>query len=324
MNNSRKNGFTLVELLVVIAIIGILIALLLPAVQAAREAARRAQCTSNVKQVGIGLHLYHDTHNQFPPGYGYYYKNSNGSLALAEWPWIMRLYDYIEQDAVVDEITWDWNPGMSHHGVPRGNMQAMVARIDIFQCPSDPSVVTRFNEGGTCSYLGGFGKARASYAGNFGIGQMEASGRTAGIFGNCHGDSMRDITDGTSSTLLTSELIVGGKCSIRGDTSYDEGPVYMHDYTPNDPTPDLVRWCDPSDGQPGTASPCVYDSSTLGGGILGNKLNMVLHTSRSMHPGGVNSGMCDGSVRFISADIDLATWRALGTPKGGETIAYEF
>ena len=315
-----RAGFTLVELLVVIAIIGILIALLLPAVQAAREAVRRLQCANNVRQVGLALHMYHDTNGRFPPGYGYMIgqPGNGGTTATGpEWPWIMRLFPYIEQDAVVDEIDWTWNPGWSAGGVPVGNLQVMEAQVEILHCPSDPTVSTMFNADRTC-YPRGMPMARASYAGNFGQGQMEAVDRVPGIFGFNHGARIGDITDGTSHTLLTSELIAGGMCSIRGALSYDEGPVFMVDHTPNDPTPDLVRWCDSNDGQTAAQSPCVYRAGTLGGGVLGNTLNMILHTSRSMHPGGVNAGLCDGSARFITDDVSLDVWQKMGTPATGE------
>lgn len=317
MLKQRKKGFTLVELLVVIAIIGILIALLLPAVQAAREAARRAQCTNNCKQVCLALHMYHDAHGQFPPGYGYITDSS-----YCEWPWCMRLFDYIEQDAVVDSIDWTWNPGYAFAGIPVGNQQAIEANIAILQCPSDPSAAKRFDEEGTCSeYVQNPPYGRTSYAGNFGRGQMEADDHVDGIFAKNSNTSIRDITDGTSNTTLVSELVAGGTCSIRGAVAYDEGPVYMHNYSPNDPTPDMTRWCDENDGNNSAKSPCIYSSGTLGGGILSNDLNMVLHTSRSMHAGGVNSGLCDGTVRFVSEDIDLDVWWALGTPAGGEVLS---
>ena len=326
MSATRQRGFTLVELLVVIAIIGILIALLLPAVQAAREAARRAQCTNNVRQVGLALHMYHDINKQFPPGYGYMHgePGSGGTKAWGpEWPWIMRLFPYLEQDAVVDAIDWTWNPGVSYAGVPPGNLQAIGAQVETLQCPSDPTVSTRFDSQGTCSHLKPPPKGRTSYAGNFGRGQMEADPRIAGIFGFNHGARLGDISDGTSHTLLTSELIPGGTCSIRGAISYDEGPVFMVDYTPNDPTPDLVRWCDAGDGDSAARSPCARSSGTLGGGVLGNTLNMILQTSRSMHPGGVNSGLCDGSVRFVGDDVSLDVWHWLGTPAGAEVFTLD-
>ena len=99
--------------------------------------------------------------------------------------------------------------------------------------------------------------------------------------------------------------------TIRGAIAYDEGPAFMVDYTPNDKTPDLTRWCDPTDSHlTGAVSPCFYTSGNRG--ILGAVLNMVRHTSRSRHPGGVNSGMCDGSVRFVSSMISLEVWQAIG------------
>lgn len=154
--------------------------------------------------------------------------------------------------------------------------------------------------------------ARISHGGNLGLGQMEATGpsRIFGVFAYNYGAGSADMLDGTRNTLLTAELIAGRGLTIRGAHSDDEGPVVMMDYGPNDPTPDLVRHCDPLDVNAGSA-PCLLVFSTL---------NMVMHTSRSMHPGGVVVGLCDGSVRFVGQSIALTTWRSLATPKGGEVV----
>ncbi len=102
-------------------------------------------------------------------------------------------------------------------------------------------------------------------------------------------------------------------CTIRGTHSYDEGPLYMHHYSPNDTTPDQVRWCSDAD----LVSPqAPYIKIT--------NQNMVLHTSRRHHPGGVTLGLCDGSVRFISETISLGVWQAIGTPDGGEVVDIDF
>lgn len=316
-------GFTLVELLVVIAIIGILIAMLLPAVQAAREAARRMQCSNNVKQIALAAHMYESTHGHFPVGYGYMnctIGNSDGDDP--EWPWILRLFPYLELDASLQDIDWTWNPGIAMTGIPSGNEKIISAQVGSLQCPSDPSVKNRFNENGNCEASCPYG--RTSYAGNFGQGRMESTStnRKAGVFGFNYGARLKDIRDGTSQTLLTSELIPGGECSIRGAIAYDEGPVFMVDYAPNDKTPDMTRWCDSTDSHlTGVVSPCFYIGGLLGGPSL--PLNMVLHTSRSKHPGGVNSGMCDGSVRFVNSTISLDVWQAMGTAAEGETVEIE-
>ena len=313
----RRRAFTLVELLVVIAIIGILIALLLPAVQAAREAARRMQCSNNVKQVVLAAHMYHQSHGHFPPGYGYMHSGPrNSGLYDPEWPWMLRLFSYMELDASLKNIDWTWNPGTAFIDMPEGNKKIITAKISGLQCPSDPSVSKSFNEDGSCSSAAPpYG--RSSYAGNFGRGQMEAVDHIDGVFGYNHGAKLRDITDGTSQTLLVSELIVGGICSVRGAVAYDEGPVFMQDYTPNSRAMDMVRWCDSTDGMPGAVAPC--ENTDGNSGVLVLK-NMVLHNSRSMHPGGVNTGMCDGSVNFVVDNISLDIWQAMGTPAGEEVI----
>ena len=316
MVQKQHRAFTLVELLVVIAIIGILIALLLPAVQAAREAARRMQCSNNIKQVGLAAHMYHQSHGHFPIGYGYMIspKGSSG-WDDPEWPWILRLFPYMELDASLKDIDWTWNPGTSGSGIPAGNKKVLMAQVSGLCCPSDPSAMQYYNPGGSCFGPGSASYGRTSYAGNFGQGQMEQSVRVDGVFGHNYGARIRDIKDGTSQTLLTSEIICGGPCTARGIVAYDEGPVFMQDYTPNSLVVDMVRVCDPSDSQPGSVAPCA--ASVM-------QLNMILHTSRSMHPGGVNSGLCDGSVRFVGENIPLDIWMAMGSPDGGESIDEEF
>ena len=321
----KRRGFTLVELLVVIAIIGVLVALLLPAIQAAREAARRSQCMNNSRQIGLALQNYHSTHGSLPPGYGPlpeggYGQGLAGGTPYAEWSWAARLFGYLEQAAISGAIDWDWNPGQVA-SAPATIKEVITAKVSSFHCPSDDSVNTNFNEGKVC-YAGGAldeGYGRLSYAGNFGQGQLEAvkapdGPKLDGVFSYNHGDSFRQITDGTSNTLLIAEIIPGGPCSIRGVFAYDEGPVFMQDYVPNSTVPDLVRWCDKEDDVSlgvYTAAPCNPQLS---------KLNMVLHTARSRHPGGIVTGFCDGSTRYISDNINLIVWKAYGTPREGEIV----
>jgi prepilin-type N-terminal cleavage/methylation domain-containing protein len=318
----RLRAFTLVELLVVIAIIGILMSMILPAVQSARESGRRTQCMNNTKQIATACHTYHATYNSFPPGYGTLPLNGYGTGVAQstwlqkdyqEWPWLAWLFPYIDETASARYINWKWNPGGAGSGYPPENLQIVTGKYPVYQCPSDDSVKTNWNEGNACAGGGwsALGHSRASYAGNFGQGQLEAANRKQGVFRYNYGLRTAKIHDGTAKTLLTSEIIPGGNCSIRGTVSYDEGPVFMQDYQPNDLTPDAVRWCDATDRYTGRA-PCA---DTL------SQLNMVLHTSRSMHPTGVVTSFCDGTVRFITDDISLSTWRALGTPDGGETAA---
>lgn len=136
----RKQGFTLVELLVVIAIIGILVALLLPAVQAAREAARRMQCSNNLKQLGVALHNYHDTHKSMPPGF-LPKRNANGAKTnnVNLWAWGALVLPFMEQQALHDKL----NVGNNHLELisstagPGTLKEVMQQAIPSFRCPSD-------------------------------------------------------------------------------------------------------------------------------------------------------------------------------------------
>jgi prepilin-type N-terminal cleavage/methylation domain-containing protein len=335
----QRRGFTLVELLVVIAIIGVLVALLLPAVQAAREAARRSQCVNNSKQIALGCQNYHASHGALPVGYGPLGPNDYGKGAAAtgaEWSWAARLFGVMEQATISGAIDWDWNPGVVAGASP--TIKAVrTAKIPGFHCPSDEGASVNWNEGQACTPGDPEGYGRISYAGNFGscadtvppaapaasasASFLEAPRegvrypRVDGVFSHNHGDKFGQITDGTSNTLLTAELVVGGPCSMRGVFAYDEGPVFMQFYSPNDTTADTVRWCDVQDDQaktPGSKAPCLPNAPDL---------NMILHTARSYHVGGVVTSRCDGSANLISDDVDLFVWRALGTPRGDEVVA---
>ncbi len=319
-------GFTLIELLVVIAVIGILIAILLPAVQAAREAARRMRCNNNLKQIGLALHMYHDVHGRFPPGYGYEtrpYGAPTRSTAHGLWSWIPRLYAQIEQPGFAQTIKWEFGAGdVNKSWYPAENRKIVTAKIPLLHCPTDPNVLRNKGEGGSCPnsipMSVGYpaeGLGQTSYAANVGRGRMEATDgtRVNGVFAYHYGASIAEIRDGTSNTLLLSELMAL-PCDPPGWATYETGPVFMQDHAPNDPTPDIVDACG-RDGLPAGYPGCIDGFRTPPYG-----LNRVLYSARSYHPGGVNAALCDGSVRFVPNTIDLATWQALGTPKGGEPI----
>lgn len=233
--STRRTGFTLVELLVVIAIIGILVALLLPAVQRVRETARRMQCGNNLKQIGIALHNYHDTHRTFPvsmvgPGapYGTHY-------GTGFYSWLALLLPYIEQAPVADII--DFRVNMADRGggdcyvFPGAtisqthiNAAAATARIASFACPSESFEMTQA--------MGSARPAPGSYAGNIGW-----PSNTTGIDGNrsarkhngfiplvnpvspkaWHSTEMRLgwIKDGSSHTLAVTERVVSSVATWR-------------------------------------------------------------------------------------------------------------
>lgn len=179
--NHRSRGFTLVELLVVIAIIGILIALLLPAVQAAREAARCMQCTNNLKQLGLAMHLYHDAHDMFPPDA---VASPGGAGApLPRWSWGSCLLPFVEQEPLCQFL----NPqgGTAPTGSPTNGLQTALA---VFLCPSDPPSSSAFN----ANYAGNYGKSNYVYSASF----TQCS---------AYAIRMADVTDGLSNTMVVAE-----------------------------------------------------------------------------------------------------------------------
>jgi prepilin-type N-terminal cleavage/methylation domain-containing protein/prepilin-type processing-associated H-X9-DG protein len=245
---SHRRGFTLIELLVVIAIIAVLIALLLPAVQAAREAARRAQCTNNLKQIGLAMHNYHQTANKFPQGKsmsasmpGYSNQNYAG---WTEWSSLAQMLPYMEQTAVYNAINFSYCSGYSYGAYC--NVSAANTVISSFLCPSD----TNADKGGPppatvqavagwggnstyspniCSYRGSIGTTTSIYGwsnGQKGVGYaccapnpLNLSGAGAasvgfqpfstGVYGFWVCYGINDITDGSSNTIAFAESLVG-------------------------------------------------------------------------------------------------------------------
>ena len=307
--NRGRDGFTLVELLVVISIIGILVALLLPAVQSAREAARRSQCAGNLKQLSLAVHNYHTTHGSMPVG----------AYACCWGTWMIGILPYIEQQAAADLYNHNdmYGADGSYRYIGSHNIAVTSQRYSIATCPSDrPAAHWRVtchnyaaNYGNTGCYL------RPELNGViFGGAPFVMSG---GIGSPALVYSFKHITDGLSTTFMFGETVQGQGLGngddindLRGFVFWGVSAGFTTYLAPNTSQPDIMgsyHWCNSEvDGNP----PCVASMSGMPA-MLG---------SRSHHPGGVHVSFCDGSVRFISDNIDLGIWRALSTRKGKEMI----
>ena len=329
----HREAFTLVELLVVIAIIGVLVAILLPAVQKVREAANRVSCKNNLKQIGLALHSYHGVHGSFPKG------SLNKKMPPYAWTapritYMIFLYPHMEQDTIYK--MWDPNVTLATPGIggvipwcgstnSLGPDAPTAIVVNILVCPSDgwggPTSTLKTSNGlvlGTwnnSNYLGFFGDR------NYGAGLPGASpANKKAAFGYDYGARLGDITDGTSNTMVFAEYLTGlsqeaAPNDFRGVTWIDI-PGFSQLYTqstPNSSSPDLFYPAKYCYNFPDLNLPCAASS-----------WEETTAASRSRHPGGVNVLMCGGSVHFISQNIDLATWQALGSINGGEVIQADF
>jgi len=298
---NRRHAFTLIELLVVVAIIAILIALLLPAVQAAREASRRISCTNNLKQLGLALHNCHDTCGRFPPG-------------RDPWPSPFsthaRLLPFLEQENVQKLI--DFTQATST-GV---NLTAAKSALKLFQCPSDT----------TTGRVPGSQFGGCNYVANVGTGINNGDYVTGdGVFLLNRPMTFADLKDGTSNTAAFSESLIGDggtspvsparqAVQLSGSTPTTAAACGAGPYTGNRGD----RWI--NGGYLATLYNHYFTPNTTSWDCLNASNNFGLKAARSNHRGGVNLLLCDGSVRFVTDNINVTIWQALATRSGNEVV----
>ncbi len=333
----HRRGFTLIELLVVIAIIGVLIGLLLPAVQTAREAARRAQCTNNLKQVGIAIHNYHSSWNCFPVGFLYPEADQTapGIPALHyRWSVLAQLTPFLEQTNVYNALNMNWPIAAGGSGAYGAgpwvlfpaNLTSRQSVVQSFLCPSDNGQRVDPNSGPT----------NYAFCTGDGMNQGDVTG-ARGAFVLGQPQSIATLTDGSSNTVGGSEQLLG----LPGVA--DQGS----------PTPqpmDTRRAIARSASLPLTDATCqaagrgwrLDKGNGWWDGDYRNTLynhylppnakqfdclgpfvphNPAWKAARSLHPGGVNALFCDGHVGFVKETIALTTWRGLSTRSGGEVLS---
>jgi prepilin-type N-terminal cleavage/methylation domain-containing protein len=319
------HGFTLVELLVVIAIIATLVGLLLPAVQGAREAARRTQCLNNLKQMGLALHLFHETNRRLPPAFAT--KETPGNVnwrSLPQtpgffepgWSFFVSILPFIEEDALFKQLNLSL-PIMDPANVAARSQAALVS---LYVCPSDTGPrlvdVRDFGPSSSAVALSGDGTVItlapvSSYAGLIGTNDHEHNGAFDGVFFRNGRLKLGQISDGTSKTICIGERMsrmaeatwlgsITGSEVVHADGWWQRlgYPTRSHNYRPaNCQITCHIR----------SSGPNLPTNSPSG--------------FFSPHTGGCNFLNVDTSVRLISDDVDLTIFRALATRAGGEAVA---
>ena len=346
MRRKRKVGFTLVELLVVIAIIGILVALLLPAVQAAREAARRMQCSNNLKQLGLALHNYHDVFKIFPPALlnsGHVtaaYQAANFPEGPRNHSGMLFLLPFMEQTPLHSQINFNVataqrNPnGQSPPPLSAVNDPFTSQRLKMLECPSHPQAGENAAPSADVNYTFRNSK-RTNYVfstGSFTDGNANHQGLNndirQGAFGNNGGAKIADITDGTSSSLAFGEaaggrqkvatqygpwglqgvhtcchgrVLTGSSTVLDAATAYAPGTFcYSQNYHIN------AHWISGTSGTACTGTP-----------IFGKT---YAWTFNSLHPGGAQFTLCDGSTQFLAQTMDYLVLARLSFIHDGQPV----
>ncbi len=304
----RQTGFTLVELLVVIPIIGVLVALLLPAVQSAREAARALTCKNKIKQLALALHNYHAGHRVFPPGCVTNVRGtmcSGGRINLdGRAPWTVLVLPFLEQEARWSRFKFDatFNGVITDDVYQNSGNRAEQERPNAaYQCPSDPNSQPDVSNNNYYGVQGGGATPECIPPGQPGYTEFRNwVFFTNGIFFNNSSVRIGHIHDGTTNVFLLGET--------RYQTPTTQQAVYGQSWASSFRTHgnwnrvnNVAASQEPINLFPVTGWMLSYDARTFG----------------SFHPGGCHFAMADGSVHFVSENIDLATYRALGARSDG-------
>ncbi|MEM6329364.1 MAG: DUF1559 domain-containing protein [Planctomycetota bacterium] len=345
-NPRRRSAFTLVELLVVIAIIGVLIALLLPAVQAAREAARRMSCSSKMKNLALGAHNHHSSMGHFPVSKGFTAANDGPQGGGSAAGWILQMLPQIEEQPLYDRFQEGgafegvWRIGRGRSPAPGFGLgsnengivvpELMATQLEILQCPSDDNVQQLSTEQygwamvpvALTSYKGVAGDTVVgetngttftNSASQFPSGQYTQPAPDYTTQNDCHRDTrcrgiffrqswrrpvtFAKISDGTSKTFMMGEDVPA--YNFHSTAFYSDGD-----------------WCS-----------CNTPLNNLVGlppETIGPEFWWEQRGFRSLHPGGANFALADGSVRFIAESVDNVLYRTTCTRNGGELVAAQF
>ncbi len=287
----RVLGFTLIELLVVIAIIAVLVGLLVPAVQKVREAANRMSCSNNIKQIGLGLHNYHSTHEKFPPMSRFKAMpgtTPSGDQAEKGNLWIYLL-PYIEQDNIYKLSPF---PSPRNPNIDAGDPKSIANKtIKTYLCPSDSS--------NSPAETWGNGWVISNYVANHDAFHNPNDGGWMSAWDSGQSSYQARVTypDGSSNTLGVTEAYA--RCK-------DTGTLWAHETVTPDWHAMFNDW-----NQRGVNSKFQ---------VMPKNASCNPHLPQQIHTGGINALMMDGSVRNITSGVNVNAWAAALTPNGGETL----
>ena len=313
-----RKGFTLIELLVVIAIIAILISLILPAVQQAREAARRTQCRNNMKQLVLALHNYESSHRVLPPSRidpdVEIYDNPGNDSPYQSWT--TMILPYIDQANLQNAV--DFNYAWSSEE----NRPAVSQQLATFICPSAPSsnrTDPYWVVGAAAGDYGSINEVKKKvYTDVFGLSEPGESARV-GVLAKESRNTFSGVIDGTSNTIMLAEAAgqpfvytSQGPMDAAKFAAYTDDKVVLFDgdYVAEDGT----GWADPDCGF--AINGATEDGLTKYGTYMINRINVS--EVFSFHTGGAIVGLADGSVRFVSENVDAKTFVDACTRAGGE------